>query len=71
MKNSKYLEELNFCITLWEKEEGCTFGGKTECKKCAAPYLLLKLATGEVLHGKMKRFTLKDWKEKISKIKKD
>jgi hypothetical protein len=45
----------------------CGFGGQTKCEECAAPYLLWKLSTGEVLHGKMQRLTLDDWKKKIEK----
>lgn len=65
----KYLEELNFCLDLWEKQGGCQFGGETKCKHCAVPYILLKFLTGEVLHGEMKRLTLDDWKNKVSTIK--
>ncbi len=65
----KYLEELGFCMKLWEEKGGCEFGGGTKCEKCAVPYLLLKLISGEILHGDMKRLTLEDWKEKISSLK--
>jgi hypothetical protein len=66
----RYVEELKFCMKLWEKQGYCEFGGRTNCEKCAAPYILLKLTTGEVLHGKMKRLTLDDWKKKIKSIEK-
>ncbi|MDD3263195.1 MAG: hypothetical protein PHR61_05155 [Candidatus Absconditabacteria bacterium] len=59
-----YLHELNFCLQLREKEGGCTFGGGTKCEQCAVTYLLWKLLTGEIIHGEIKRLTLKDWKEK-------
>jgi len=64
----KYVEELKFCMNLWETQGTCEFGGHTKCEQCAAPYVLLKLATGEVLHGKMDRLTLEDWKMKIRNI---
>jgi hypothetical protein len=64
----KYIEELKFCMQLWETQGHCEFGGHTKCEQCAAPYILLKLATGEVLHGKMDRLTLEDWKKKIQSI---
>ena len=67
-ENSVYKEELNFCLQLWESQGYCEFGGHTKCEQCAAPYILLKLATGEVLHGKMKRLTLEGWKDKIRNI---
>jgi len=65
--HDKYIEELKFCLDLWEIQGHCGFGGQTKCVECAAPYLLWKLSTGEVLHGKMQRFTLDDWKKKIEK----
>ncbi|MGV8168518.1 MAG: hypothetical protein ACP5N3_00510 [Candidatus Nanoarchaeia archaeon] len=64
------MHELEFCIMHWEERGGCTFGGKTRCEECAAPYLTLKLINGEILHGDMKRLTLQDWKEKLEEIKK-
>jgi len=68
MEKEKYLEELKFCLDHWEKQGGCSFGGKTKCEECAAPYLLLKLLSGKILHGDMKRLSLKDWKNKIKEI---
>jgi len=65
----KLIEELSFCLDLWEKQGHCEFGGYTKCENCAVPYLLFKLITGKALHGKMKRLDLKDWKEKIKEIK--
>ena len=65
----KFIGELEFCISLWENKGNCEFGGFTKCEQCAAPYILLKLITGEVLHGKIKRYTLRDWKNKVNKIK--
>jgi uncharacterized protein YuzB (UPF0349 family) len=69
MMKEKLLEELEFCIKLWEKQGHCEFGGHTNCKECATPYLLLKLINGEVLHGDMERLTLDDWKKKVEDIK--
>jgi hypothetical protein len=66
-----YNHELEFCLSLWEKQGHCGFGGQTNCEQCAAPYLLWKLSTGEVLHGDMKRLTLADWKDKLNGLKKD
>jgi hypothetical protein len=66
----KPLEELKFCLELWEKQGYCEFGGKTECSKCGTPYLLYKMITGKVLHdSKMERLTLSDWKKLIEEIK--
>lgn len=65
----KLIEELEFCVNLWEKQGYCTFGGHTTCQECGAPYLLLKQINGEILHGKMTRLTLYDWKKKIDEIK--
>ena len=65
----KYMEELDFCVDLWEKEWGCMFWWGTKCDQCATPYLLLKLLTWEVLHWDMKRLSKEDWKQKIADIK--
>ncbi len=66
----KLIEELEFCLEYWEKQKYCKFGNHTKCEQCAAPYLLYKLITGKVLHGKkMKRLTLEDWKQKLNEIK--
>ncbi len=62
------IKELKFCLELWEKQGFCEFGNKTICKECGTPYLLLKLVNKEVLHGKMKRLSLEDWKEKVKTI---
>ena len=65
----KHLEELKFCIRLWKEKDHCNFGGKTKCEECAAPYILLKMISGEALHNPdMKRLTLKDWEEKIKQL---
>ncbi len=64
----KLVEELRFCIDLWEKQGRCEFGGNTKCSDCGTPYLLLKLINGEVLHGKIERLTLEDWKNKLKII---
>jgi hypothetical protein len=62
-------KEIKFCLELWEKQGYCNFGGKTECEKCATPYLLFKLLSGELLHDEnMKRLNLNDWKKKIEKL---
>ena len=66
----KHIDELEFCLKLWENEGGCTFGGKTKCEECAVPYLLLKYISNEVLHGNIKRLTLEEWKNKLNQIKK-
>ncbi|MCK5449420.1 hypothetical protein KAI32_00990 [Candidatus Pacearchaeota archaeon] len=66
MNKETLLEELKFCLNLWEEKGSCNFGGSTRCEQCGAPYLLLKLISGELLHDKdMRRLTLKDWKDKI------
>ncbi len=66
MNKSKCIEELRFCLDLWESNGGCSFGGKTKCEDCAVPYLLLKFINGEVLHGDMQRLSLADWKNKMN-----
>lgn len=65
---SEFKKELEFCLKLWEKQGGCSFGGGNKCEQCAVPYLLLKFESKEVLHGNIKRLTLEDWKNKIKKI---
>lgn len=65
----KLKEELQFCLELWEKQGYCEFGGYTQCEQCAVPYLLYKLITGKVLHGKMQRLTLSDWKKRLARLK--
>jgi hypothetical protein len=66
----KPIEELNFCLELWEKQGYCGFGGKTECDKCGTPYLLYKMITGTALHdSEMERLKLSDWKKLIRDIK--
>ncbi|MBR9678550.1 MAG: hypothetical protein GOU97_04640 [Nanoarchaeota archaeon] len=60
------LEELEFCLKLWKEKGGCEFGGQKSCEGCGAPYVLWKLASREVLHGKdQKNLTLKEWKQKL------
>ena len=64
-----HIEELKFCLELWKKQGHCGFGGKTECGKCAAPYLLYKMITGKALHdSEMERLKLSDWRELIKNI---
>jgi hypothetical protein len=65
---NKPIDELKFCLELWEKRGSCKFGGHTKCGECAAPYLLLKMINGQSLHGKMKRLTLDDWKKKLEEL---
>lgn len=70
-EGEKLIEELEFCLEHWKKQGYCEFGGYTKCEQCAAPYLLYKLITKDVLHGKeTKRLTLEDWKQKLNEIKK-
>jgi hypothetical protein len=69
MDREKCLEELKFCLKLWETKGVCTFGGGTKCQNCAVPYLLLKYISGEVLHGDMERLTLEDWKKRFEFLK--
>ena len=60
-------DEFAFCLDLWKKKGFCTFDGKTHCEQCAVPYLLYKMITGKVLHGKeMKRLSLKEWESLIT-----
>ncbi len=69
MDKKDYIKELKFCLDLWETKGGCEFGEQTKCENCAAPYLLLKFISGEVLHGSdIRRLTLEDWKEKLKEI---
>jgi len=69
MNKNKYIEELEFCLKLWETKNGCTFGGQTKCQNCAVPYLLLKFISGEILHGNMQRLSLDDWKKKLNSLR--
>jgi len=69
MNKQELTKELKFCLRLWKEKGGCHFGGSTKCEKCAAPYLLLKLISGEILHDKnMQRLTLKDWENKLQQL---
>lgn len=68
MSKEKYNKELEFCLNLWETKGGCTFGGRTRCEGCGAPYLLWKLLTGEVVHGDIERLSLKDWQSKFNSL---
>ena len=70
MKEAKDVarEELSFCLDLWAKKGSCSFGGKTSCDQCGAPYLLYKLCTGHALHGNEKRLTREEWKDLEQKI---
>ena len=62
--------ELDYCMKLWEEQGRCAFGEKTQCSQCAAPYVLWKMLTGEVIHGpQMSRLTLAQWKKKIEELK--
>lgn len=66
------LAELQLCSQLWHEKGHCTFGGKTHCKQCAVPYLLLKLLTGEVLHGPAcPRLSCAEWQKKITDLEKE
>ena len=70
MNREELIKELEFCIKLWKERGGCKFGKSTRCNECAAPYLLLKLISGEVIHGdNSKRLSLEDWEDKIKEIK--
>lgn len=60
-----FIEELKLCLDLWSKQGFCNFGGKTKCERCAVPYLLYKLITGEVIH---KKLTLDKWNKKYDPI---
>ena len=64
----KYIKELKFCISLWEEKWYCEFWWHTKCVQCACPYLLLKFITWEVLHWKMNRLSIEDWKKKLNSI---
>ena len=66
--SNELLEEFKFCISMWQKQGYCEFGGKTKCKECGSLYVLYKLLTGEILHGDMERLALEDWKDKLNKV---
>ena len=68
MKKHDPKEEINICLKIWEEKGGCTFGGKTKCEECAAPYVLLKMINGELLHGDIQRLSLDDWRTKINSL---
>ena len=71
MEKEELTKELEFCLRLWKEKGFCKFGRHTNCNECACPYLLLKLITGEVLHGdNIKRLILEDWQDKLKQIKK-
>ncbi|MBW6451426.1 MAG: hypothetical protein K0B02_01735 [DPANN group archaeon] len=64
------VSELEFCINLWKQQSYCEFAGHTDCDKCATPYLLNKLITGELLHGPdVKRLDVNEWYVKLEEIK--
>ena len=63
MMKEKLQKELSFCLDLWEKQGHCNFGISTQCETCAAPYLLYKLISKEVVHEK--RLSLDEWKELV------
>ena len=70
MNKEDLLKELEFCLRLWEEKGGCAFGRFTKCEDCAAPYLLLKFISGEIIHGKdSKRLSLEEWKNKYQELK--
>ena len=70
VEKERFIEELEFCLRLWESRGYCKFGKLTKCEQCASPYILLKLINGEALHGdNMKRLTLEDWKNKLNEVK--
>ncbi len=64
----RLITELAFCLELWQKNGGCTFGGCTLCDQCAVPYLLLKLINGKIFHGDMKRLTIDDWQKILEEL---
>ncbi len=49
-----------------EKTGRMCFWGETKCEKCAAPYLLYKMITGELLDGI--RLTHNEWKDKLEEL---
>jgi len=70
MKKEDLIKELEFCLKLWEERGFCKFGKLTKCDECASPYLLLKLISGEIIHGdNINRLTLNDWKNKLKELK--
>ncbi len=69
MNKDILLKELKFCLKIWKEKGGCNFGGKSFCKECATPYLLLKLISEETLHDPhMQRLNLKDWEDKLAQL---
>jgi hypothetical protein len=64
-----YISEFNFCLKLWQEQGHCEFGGMTKCDDCAVPYLLWKFISGEILHGKMERLSIEDWKQKLDRLR--
>jgi len=71
MKDPKDIaqEELVFCMDLWDKKGSCLFGCETNCEQCAAPYILYKMCTGEVIHDR--RLSKSEWKSLISNLNTD
>lgn len=64
---SQYISELKFCLNIREENWWCTFWWWTRCSECAAPYLLYKFISWEVLHWNMDRLSLDNWKWLIEK----
>jgi len=63
------LAELLFCLELWEKGGSCSFGKKTHCSECGAPYVLYKICTKQLdssMHEK--RLSCEEWKKLINGI---
>lgn len=56
-------KELDFCMKLREKQDGCNFNGWTKCEQCAAMSVLRKLYSWEILDEQ--KLSLEQRKEKL------
>lgn len=60
------LNEMKFCLNMWNTKGYCSFGRETSCAKCAALYVLWKMLTGEALCGQT--LTLDEWIVKVDSL---
>ncbi len=66
-KNISPKEEFEFCLELWGKQGGCSFGKEKHCTFCATPYVLWKLMTGEIIHEEL---SLEEWRMRLKAFRK-
>lgn len=70
MEKKELIGELEHCLKEWKDKGYCTFGKRNNCEQCAAPYLVLKMISREIIHGDdQPRLNLEDWKKKLYSLK--